>query len=66
MISELKNDKKDLILVTHEMGFARQASDYIIFVAEGKIIEQGNSEQIFKNPKDPKLVRFLHQILEWN
>lgn len=66
MISELKEERKDIILVTHEMGFARQASDYIIFVADGKIIEQGESEQIFKYPKDPKLVRFLNQILEWN
>lgn len=66
MILELKNEKKDLILVTHEMGFARQASDYIVFVAEGKILEHGKSKDIFDCPKTPQMKKFLNKLLEWH
>lgn len=65
-IKKLREDKRDLMLVTHEMGFARQASDYMIFVAEGKILEQGNSKDIFTSPKTTQLKKFLNRILEWN
>ena len=47
------------------MGFARQASDYIIFISEGKILEQGISEEIFKRPKTKELIKFLDRVLEW-
>lgn len=65
MINELEGQKKDLILVTHEMGFARQSCDYIVFIADGQVLEQGNSKNLFDSPKTPELKNFLNKILEW-
>lgn len=63
-ISELRKENKDLILVTHEMSFARHASDYMIFVDKGKIMEQGNTEKLFENPKTVELKSFINKILK--
>jgi polar amino acid transport system ATP-binding protein len=65
MINELEGQKKDLILVTHEMGFARQSCDYIVFIADGQVLEHGNSKNLFDSPKTPELKNFLNKILEW-
>lgn len=65
MIKELETQQKDLILVTHEMGFARQSCDYVIFISDGQILEHGSSEEIFTNPKTSELINFLNKILEW-
>lgn len=65
-IQDLEKQKKDIIIVTHEMGFARQACDSIVFLSEGKILEFGDSNQIFKTPKTNELKGFLEKILEWN
>ncbi|CDX02730.1 L-cystine import ATP-binding protein TcyC [bioreactor metagenome] len=65
MIKELQEQDKDLILVTHEMGFARQSCDYVLFIADGQIIEHGPSAKIFKEPQTLELKNFLNKILEW-
>lgn len=65
MIKILQKENKDLILVTHEMGFARQACDYTIFISNGKILEHGHSKELFKNPKTKELSNFLNTVLEW-
>ncbi len=65
MIKELENQDKDLLLVTHEMGFARQSCDYVLFMYNGQVIEQGKSEELFNNPKTPELKNFLNKVLEW-
>jgi ABC-type polar amino acid transport system, ATPase component len=59
LIGMLKADKKDLILVTHEMKFARQACDYCLFIAEGTVMEMGTSEAFFGNPRNHELIDFL-------
>lgn len=64
-IKELKVLGKDLILVTHEMGFAKNVADYVIFVAEGKVIEGGTPEEIFENPKSQLLREFLGKALHY-
>ncbi|MGL4970398.1 MAG: amino acid ABC transporter ATP-binding protein [Cetobacterium sp.] len=58
-IKELRKDKKDMILVTHEMEFAKGVADYVIFVSKGKIIEAGPPSIIFINPKTNELKDFL-------
>lgn len=58
-IKELRKDKKDMILVTHEMEFAKGVADCIIFVSGGKIIEIGIPSEIFSNPKTEELKAFL-------
>jgi polar amino acid transport system ATP-binding protein len=52
-----------LIVVTHEMGFARSVADEVAFMDAGRIVEQGPPAQIFDNPQSPRLQRFLSQVL---
>ena len=53
-----------MVVVTHEMGFARAAADQLIFMDYGKIIEQGKPTDIFNNPKEDRTKLFLSQILQ--
>jgi len=52
-----------MVIVTHEMGFAREVSDRVMFVDEGRIKEEGTPEEIFDHPKDPRLQDFLSKVL---
>ena len=52
-----------MVVVTHEMGFAREVADRVIFMDEGQIIEQGPPDHFFENPEHPRLQKFLSQIL---
>jgi len=52
-----------MVVVTHEMGFAREVGDRVIFMDEGKIVEQGTPEQIFNNPQEERTKSFLSKIL---
>ena len=70
MVGEVLNVMKDLakegmtmIVVTHEMGFAREVGDRIILMDGGKIVEQGTPEEIFDNPKNPRTKDFLSKVL---
>jgi polar amino acid transport system ATP-binding protein len=65
MIEELREEDKHLILVTHEMGFARHVSDYVIFIDDGIVIEEGPPEQVFEAPKDPKVKKFFDRVLKY-
>ena len=62
VIRSLKDDGRTMIIVTHEMGFAKQASDKVIFMADGIIEEEGTPNQIFENPKSEKLKAFLSNV----
>ena len=64
VIKDLKKDKITMIVVTHEMEFARSVSDKVIFMADGIIEEVGTPEEIFSNPKSEKLKQFLNKSLE--
>ena len=59
----LAEDGMTMLCVTHEMGFARSVADRVIFMADGKIIEQGPPGEFFGNPQHPKTQAFLGQIL---
>lgn len=63
VIKDLKADASTMIVVTHEMNFARYVSDKIIFMAEGRVEEEGGSEDIFTKPKSPKTAAFLNKSL---
>jgi polar amino acid transport system ATP-binding protein len=52
-----------MVCVTHEMGFAREVADRIIFMDKGEILEEGSPEHFFNNPRHPRLQKFLKQIL---
>ncbi|MBQ9735524.1 MAG: amino acid ABC transporter ATP-binding protein [Clostridia bacterium] len=60
VIKSLKSGDRTMIIVTHEMAFARQVSDKVMFIADGVIEEMGSPEEIFDHPKSEKLQAFLH------
>ena len=63
VILELSQTGMTLIVVTHEMGFAREAADRVIFMADGEIVEVGEPEHFFTNPQEERTQLFLSQIL---
>ena len=62
-IRELAEEGMTCILVTHEMGFAREVANHIYFTDHGVIVEHGNPDEFFKNARDPRTRQFLSQIL---
>lgn len=62
VMSELAAEGRTMIIVTHEMKFAAEIADKIVFLAEGKIEEQGTPEEIFKSPKSERLKQFIKSI----
>jgi len=65
MIEELKYEEIDLILVTHEMGFAKRVSDHVLFIAEGGVLEEGSATEVFDSPKHPLVKQFLNKVLKY-
>ena len=59
VMRELANSGMTMVVVTHEMGFAREVADRVLFMADGKLIEEGTPEEIFSHPKSPRLQDFL-------
>ena len=59
----LANEGMTMICVTHEMGFARQVADRVVFMASGSIVEEGSPEEFFRNPKNERTKKFLGEIL---
>ncbi|MCD2348031.1 amino acid ABC transporter ATP-binding protein [Clostridium guangxiense] len=63
VMKELAEEGMTMVVVTHEMGFAREVADRVVFMAEGKIVEEGTPEQIFKNTKEKRTKDFLERVL---
>ncbi|AGY76966.2 amino acid ABC transporter ATP-binding protein [Clostridium autoethanogenum] len=71
LVGEVLNVMKDLakegmtmVVVTHEMGFAREVADRVIFMDGGKIVEQGTPEEVFSHPKEDRTKEFLNKVLK--
>jgi polar amino acid transport system ATP-binding protein len=62
VIRSLKGEDRTMIIVTHEMGFAKNVSDKIVFMADGVVEEQGDPKEILENPKSEKLKHFLSSV----
>lgn len=62
VMQNLAREGMTMVVVTHEMTFAKEVSDRVIFLDEGKIIEQGSSEKVFENPKSERLKSFLSRV----
>jgi len=60
---ELARDGMTMIVVTHEMGFARKAANRVVFMADGKIVEEATPEEFFTNPKSDRAKDFLSKLL---
>ena len=62
VIRALKDEGTTMIIVTHEMGFAKNVSDKVVFMADGVIEEEGDAKSVFDNPKSEKLIHFLSSV----
>lgn len=63
LMKQLANEGMTMVIVTHEMNFAREVADRVLFVDEGKIKEEGSPDQLFTNPQNPRLQEFLSKVL---
>ena len=63
VMKELAEGGMTMVVVTHEMGFAREVGSRILFMDEGRIVEQGSPEEVFGNPQNPRLKEFLSKVL---
>ena len=63
VMKELAEDGMTMVVVTHEIGFAREVASRVLFMADGKLIEEGSPETIFTAPKSPRLQEFLAKVL---
>ncbi len=63
LMKQLAHDGMTMVVVTHEMGFAKEVATRVLFMDQGQVKEQGTPEEFFGNPKDPRLQEFLSKIL---
>ena len=63
VMKELANEGMTMVVVTHEMGFAREVGNRVLFMADGKLVEEGTPEDIFENPQSERLQDFLSKVL---
>ena len=64
VMKELAAEGMTMVIVTHEMGFAMEVADRVIFISDGVIQEEGSPAEVFKNPQNPKTQDFLSKVLE--
>lgn len=64
VIKTLAQDKMTMVIVTHEMSFARDVSDYVIFMDQGVIVEEGEPAEVIENPKSERTKAFLNRFYE--
>ena len=63
VMKQLAKDGMTMVVVTHEMGFAREVADRVMFIDDGVILEEGTPDQIFSSPKHPRTIDFLNKVL---
>lgn len=63
VMKDLAKEGMTMVVVTHEMGFAREVGDRILFMDDGKIVEEGSPQEIFNNPKHPRTIDFLSKVI---
>ena len=63
LMKELANEGMTMVVVTHEMGFAREVATRVLFIDEGKVKESNTPKEFFDNPSDPRLKEFLSKVL---
>ncbi|MBQ4110260.1 MAG: amino acid ABC transporter ATP-binding protein [Clostridia bacterium] len=63
VMKDLAKNGMTMVVVTHEMGFAREVADRVLFIDEGVVLEEGTPDEIFTNPKHPRTIDFLNKVL---
>ena len=64
VMRDLARDGMTMVVVTHEMGFAREVADRVVFLDEGNIVEQAEPDEFFSNPREPRTQQFLSKVLK--
>ena len=64
LIKQVADEGMTMVIVTHEMSFAREVGTRILFMAQGKILESAAPDEFFENPKHPRLQEFLNKVLK--
>jgi polar amino acid transport system ATP-binding protein len=64
VMRSLAQDGMTMVVVTHEMGFARRTADRVVFMADGVVTEQGTPDEMFGNPQHAKTIQFLSKVTE--
>ena len=62
-MKDLAEEGMTMIVVTHEMGFAREVSDHVVFMEGGYIVEEGDPKKVFSHPENPRTQKFLSSVL---
>ena len=62
VIRDLAKEKMTMVIVTHEMNFAKEVADYIVFMDDGVIVEQGKAQDVINNPQSERLQNFLSRV----
>jgi len=62
-LEKLKNEGMTLLMVTHEIGFAKKAADKVVFLAEGKVVEEGPPQQILESPENSRIRTFISKLM---
>ncbi len=65
LISELKNEGIDILLVTHHLNFAKHLAQQVVFIAEGKVLEEGPANKVFENPTQPLVQQYMKTVLSY-
>ncbi|MDD6284920.1 MAG: glutamine ABC transporter ATP-binding protein GlnQ, partial [Firmicutes bacterium] len=63
VMKQLAADGMTMVVLTHEMGFAREVGDTLMFIDDGKILEQGDPREVFASPKNERLKEFLSKVI---
>ncbi|MBR0407731.1 MAG: amino acid ABC transporter ATP-binding protein, partial [Clostridia bacterium] len=63
VMKQLAKDGMTMVVVTHEMGFAREVADRVLFMDEGQIVEEGTPDEIFSHPQQQRTKDFLNKVL---
>ena len=63
LMKQLADDGMTMVVVTHEMGFAKEVASRVMFMADGGVVEQNTPKEFFRNPKNPRLQEFLSKVL---
>jgi polar amino acid transport system ATP-binding protein len=62
LLAQLKVDGMTMLVATHEMAFAREVADQVVFLEDGVVVESGPPEQVLVHPQDPRTQRFLRRV----
>jgi len=65
LISELRSEGRPILIVTHEIGFARKVADQVVFIHEGRVLEYGNAAELFEKPATPEMQLFFNKVLRY-